>query len=57
MENDERASREELSIRTESIFYEVESMINKEKTPEVEKQGLEVDELSVVPRKRMLGWN
>ena len=47
MEDNEKASREELSDRTEGLFTEIQDMVKRSCNPEVNKQGLEMDEVSV----------
>ena len=47
MEDNEKASREELSERTESIFWEIEDIIKKQQNPEALKETMEQDELYV----------
>lgn len=45
MEDNEKASREELSERTESIFWEIEDIIKKQQNPESHKEAVAQDEM------------
>lgn len=45
MESDEKASREELSDRAESILWELEDGMSRVDAPQTQAQNLEMDEL------------
>ena len=56
IEDNEKASRDELSDRTEGLFLEIEDLIQKQQNPGVPRQGLEMEEMSVAPNSHAFVW-